>query len=199
MAELYENKEAARERVILVGVCTRENENVEESLDELAELADTAGAEAVGRVIQNRESMHPGTYIGSGKIDEVRELAAALQADGVICDDELTPAQLRGLEQELDLKVMDRTLVILDIFAQHATTSEGKLQVELAQLQLSSGETYRKGHRHVQTGRRYRYQRSRREEAGDGPETYQESYCPPEPGIKRDADSPGYGKKEAPE
>ena len=102
MAELYENKEAARERVILVGVCTRENENVEESLDELKELADTAGAEAVGRVIQNRESMHPGTYIGSGKIDEVRELAAELHADGVICDDELTPAQLRGLEQELE-------------------------------------------------------------------------------------------------
>ena len=103
MAELYENKEAARERVILIGVCTRENENVEESLDELKELADTAGAEAVGRVIQNRESMHPGTYIGSGKIDEVRELAAELHADGVICDDELTPAQLRGLEQELVL------------------------------------------------------------------------------------------------
>lgn len=145
MAELYENKEAARERVILVGVCTRENENVEESLDELAELADTAGAEAVDRVIQNRESMHPGTYIGSGKIDEVRELAAALQADGVICDDELTPAQLRGLEQELDLKVMDRTLVILDIFAQHATTSEGKLQVELAQLRYRLARLTGKG------------------------------------------------------
>lgn len=145
MAELYENKEAARERVILVGVCTRENENVEESLDELAELADTAGAEAVGRVIQNRESMHLGTYIGSGKIDEVRELAAALQADGVICDDELTPAQLRGLEQELDLKVMDRTLVILDIFAQHATTSEGKLQVELAQLRYRLARLTGKG------------------------------------------------------
>ena len=145
MAELYENKEAARERVILVGVCTRENENVEESLDELAELADTAGAEAVGRVIQNRESMHPGTYIGSGKIDEVRELAAALQADGVICDDELTPAQLCGLEQELDLKVMDRTLVILDIFAQHATTSEGKLQVELAQLRYRLARLTGKG------------------------------------------------------
>lgn len=145
MAELYENKEAARERVILVGVCTRENENVEESLDELKELADTAGAEAVGRVIQNRESMHPGTYIGSGKIDEVRELAAALQADGVICDDELTPAQLRGLEQELDLKVMDRTLVILDIFAQHATTSEGKLQVELAQLRYRLARLTGKG------------------------------------------------------
>lgn len=145
MAELYENKETARERVILVGVCTRENENVEESLDELAELADTAGAEAVGRVIQNRESMHPGTYIGSGKIDEVRELAVALQADGVICDDELTPAQLRGLEQELDLKVMDRTLVILDIFAQHATTSEGKLQVELAQLRYRLARLTGKG------------------------------------------------------
>ena len=145
MAELYENKEAARERVILVGVCTRENENVEESLDELAELADTAGAEAVGRVIQNRESMHPGTYIGSGKIDEVRELAAALQADGVICDDELAPAQLRGLEQELNLKVMDRTLVILDIFAQHATTSEGKLQVELAQLRYRLARLTGKG------------------------------------------------------
>ena len=145
MAELYENKEAARERVILIGVCTRENENVEESLDELKELADTAGAEAVGRVIQNRESMHPGTYIGSGKIDEVRELAAALQADGVICDDELTPAQLRGLEQELDLKVMDRTLVILDIFAQHATTSEGKLQVELAQLRYRLARLTGKG------------------------------------------------------
>ena len=145
MAELYENKEAARERVILIGVCTRENENVEESLDELKELADTAGAEAVGRVIQNRESMHPGTYIGSGKIDEVRELAVELHADGVICDDELTPAQLRGLEQELDLKVMDRTLVILDIFAQHATTSEGKLQVELAQLRYRLARLTGKG------------------------------------------------------
>ncbi len=145
MAELYENKEAARERVILVGVCTRENENVEESLDELKELADTAGAEAVGRVIQNRESMHPGTYIGSGKTDEVRELAAELHADGVICDDELTPAQLRGLEQELDLKVMDRTLVILDIFAQHATTREGKLQVELAQLRYRLARLTGKG------------------------------------------------------
>ncbi len=145
MAELFENTEQARERVILIGVCTRENENVEESLEELEELADTAGAEAVGRVIQNREAMHPGTYIGSGKIDEVRELAAELQADGVICDDELTPAQLRGLEQELDLKVMDRTLVILDIFAQHATTSEGKLQVELAQLRYRLARLTGKG------------------------------------------------------
>ena len=145
MAEVFENTQETRERVILIGVCTRENEMVEESLLELAELADTAGADAVGRVIQNRESMHPGTYIGSGKIDEVRELARELGAEGVICDDELTPAQLRGLEQELDLKVMDRTLVILDIFAQHATTSEGKLQVELAQLRYRLARLTGKG------------------------------------------------------
>lgn len=145
MAEVFENTQETRERVILIGVCTRENEMVEESLSELAELADTAGADAVGRVIQNRESMHPGTYIGSGKIDEVRKLARELGAEGVICDDELTPAQLRGLEQELDLKVMDRTLVILDIFAQHATTSEGKLQVELAQLRYRLARLTGKG------------------------------------------------------
>lgn len=133
MAEYFENEEVL-ERVILIGVETRENDDTEESLDELAELADTAGAVTVGRVIQKREAIHPGTYIGIGKIEEVRTLAAQTEATGVICDDELSPAQLRNLEQELDIKVMDRTLVILDIFAKHATTSEGKLQVELAQL-----------------------------------------------------------------
>ena len=132
MAELYENQDL-EEKVLLLGVSTQE-EDMEASLDELAELADTAGAVVLGRVIQNRESVHPGTYIGKGKIEEVRALAEELGADGVICDDELTPAQLRGLEKELELKVMDRTLVILDIFAKHATTREGKLQVEMAQL-----------------------------------------------------------------
>lgn len=132
MAELYENQDL-EEKVLLLGVSTQE-EDMEASLDELAELADTAGAVVLGRVIQNRESVHPGTYIGKGKIEEVRALAEELGADGVICDDELTPAQLRGLERELELKVMDRTLVILDIFAKHATTREGKLQVEMAQL-----------------------------------------------------------------
>ena len=133
MTETFENQDL-EERVILVGVSTREDDDVEASLTELAELADTAGARVLGRVIQNRESIHPGTYIGKGKIEEVRELAGALGADGIICDDELSPSQLRGLEQALELKVMDRTLVILDIFAKHATTSEGKLQVEVAQL-----------------------------------------------------------------
>ena len=122
------------ERVILVGVQTGENDNVEESLDELGELASTAGAVTVGRIVQNREAIHPGTYIGKGKIEEVRALVYAMDATGIICDDELSPAQLNNLERELDCKVMDRTLLILDIFASRAITSEGKIQVELAQL-----------------------------------------------------------------
>lgn len=126
--------EELEERVILIGVSTRDEDDTEQSLQELKELADTAGAITVGTVIQNREQVHPGTYIGKGKIEEVRQLAYELEATGVICDDELSPAQLRNLEQELDLKIMDRTLIILDIFAGRASTSEGKIQVELAQL-----------------------------------------------------------------
>lgn len=126
------------ERVILVGVQTNENDRVEESLDELEELACTAGAVTVGRLIQNREAIHPGTYIGKGKIEEVRALVYAMDATGIICDDELSPAQLNNLERELDCKVMDRTLLILDIFAGRAVTSEGKIQVELAQLRYRS-------------------------------------------------------------
>lgn len=126
------------ERVVLIGVQTGDNDNVEESLDELEELASTAGAVTVGKIIQNREAVHPGTYIGKGKIEEVRALVYAVNATGVICDDELSPAQLNNLERELDCKVMDRTLLILDIFAARAITSEGKIQVELAQLRYRS-------------------------------------------------------------
>ena len=126
------------ERVVLIGVQTGDNDNVEESLDELEELASTAGAVTVGKIIQNREAVHPGTYIGKGKIEEVRALVHAMNATGVICDDELSPAQLNNLERELDCKVMDRTLLILDIFAARAITSEGKIQVELAQLRYRS-------------------------------------------------------------
>ncbi len=122
------------ERVVLVGVQTDENDKAEDSLDELEELASTAGALTVGKIIQNREAVHPGTYIGKGKIEEVRALVYATDATGIICDDELSPAQLNNLERELDCKVMDRTLLILDIFAAGAVTSEGKIQVELAQL-----------------------------------------------------------------
>lgn len=134
------------ERVILIGVSVNDGDDTEESLKELEELADTAGAVTVGTVIQNREAIHPGTYIGKGKIDEVRAMAFGLDATGVICDDELTPAQLNNLEQELDLKVMDRTLVILDIFAAHARTSEGKIQVELAQLRYRQARLVGLGH-----------------------------------------------------
>lgn len=133
MADLFEIQEET-ERVILVGVQTAENDDTAESLAELGELAKTAHAAALGVIVQNRESMHPGTYIGKGKIEEVRETAERLSATGVICDDELSPAQMKNLEAALGLKVMDRTMLILDIFAQHAVTREGKIQVELAQL-----------------------------------------------------------------
>lgn len=126
--------EQEKERVLLVGVSVDDGDDTEESLDELAELALTAGAETVGRVIQNREQIHPGTYVGKGKLEEIKDLLWETEADGIICDDELTPAQLGNLRDELNTKVMDRTLVILDIFASRASTSEGKIQVELAQL-----------------------------------------------------------------
>lgn len=122
------------ERVILVGVQQADGDDTEESVKELGELAQTAGAQVVGSVIQNRERIHPGTYIGKGKLDEVRMMLWETDATGIICDDELSPAQLNNLQSELDCKVCDRTLLILDIFARHAVTSEGKLQVELAQL-----------------------------------------------------------------
>ena len=133
MAEMIElSKEI--EKVILVGVSVEENDDMEKSLDELEELARTAGAVTVGRVIQKREQIHPGTYVGKGKIDEIKELLWETEAIGIICDDELSPAQLGNLQDALDTKVMDRTLIILDIFAERASTSEGKIQVELAQL-----------------------------------------------------------------
>lgn len=133
MAELYEMKEQ-QERVILVAVSTDDHDDTEKSLDELEELAATAGAVTVGRVIQNLDQVHAGTYVGKGKLDEIRELIWETQATGIICDDELTPIQLGNMEDALDTKVMDRTLIILDIFAGRASTNEGKIQVELAQL-----------------------------------------------------------------
>ena len=131
--QLYDLNEA-EERVILVGVQEGDGDDTEESVEELAELTKTAGALVVGTVIQKRERIHPGTYVGKGKMEELKMLLTALDATGIICDDELSPVQMNNLQQELDCKVMDRTLLILDIFADHASTSEGKIQVELAQL-----------------------------------------------------------------
>ncbi len=134
MEQFQWNNEEQPERVILVAVCTGEEADTERSLDELGQLVETAGGEVLGQLYQNREYPEPGTYIGKGKIEEIRELAENMEADGIVCDDELSPAQMRNLSNILGLKVMDRTLVILDIFAQHARTNEGRIQVELAQL-----------------------------------------------------------------
>ena len=137
MSELIEIKEI-QEHFVLAAVAVSDKDDTMESLNELKELASTAGAETVGMVVQNRESIHPGTYIGKGKIDEVRELVVETNATGVVCDDELSPAQLRNLEDALQTKVLDRTILILDIFASRASTKEGKIQVELAQLRYRS-------------------------------------------------------------
>ena len=123
-----------KERVILVGVSEQDGDDAEDSLAELAELVKTAGALVAGTLIQKRELIHPGTYVGTGKVAEIAELLEHTGATGIVCDDELSPAQLKNLETMLNTKVMDRTLIILDIFAARATTSEGKIQVELAQL-----------------------------------------------------------------
>ncbi len=130
---LYEIEQET-ERVILVGVSQQDGDDAEDSVAELAELVETAGAVVVGTLIQKRENIHPGTYVGTGKVFELEELIEQTGATGIVCDDELSPAQLKNLEEALKTKVMDRTLIILDIFAARASTSEGKIQVELAQL-----------------------------------------------------------------
>lgn len=133
MAEIFELKDL-EERLILVGVGEQNGDDVNESLDELKELVETTGANVCGRIVQNLETINPGTYVGTGKIAEIAQLIEETNATGIVCDDELSPAQLRNLDDALNVKIVDRTLVILDIFASRATTSEGKIQVELAQL-----------------------------------------------------------------
>ena len=133
MTKMLDLKEQ-EERVILVGVSECDGDDTEDSLAELEELVKTAGAVTVAAVIQKREQIHPGTYVGRGKVEEIAALAEELNATGIVCDDELSPAQIKNLKEDLNIKIMDRTLVILDIFAARATTSEGKIQVEMAQL-----------------------------------------------------------------
>ena len=133
MTELYENK-TKQECVVLVAASVGDEVSVQDSLDELEELVSTAGAQAVGRFVQNRQAIDIATYIGRGKVAELREYIHLTGATGIVCDDELTPSQMNNLERELDTKIMDRTMVILDIFASRASTKEGKIQVDLAQL-----------------------------------------------------------------
>lgn len=132
---LYDTNEKIQ-RFILVGAeLDQAGISAEDSLNELAELLSTAGGEEAGRVIQKMEMLNARTYVGSGKVEEIKTLLAATGADGIICDDELAPAQLKNLSDLLDTKIIDRTLLILDIFSQRASTKEGKMQIELAQLE----------------------------------------------------------------
>jgi GTP-binding protein HflX len=131
-----EYRQLRLERVVLVGVWTEGTaEDAENSLIELAELARTAGSQVLDGLIQRRQTPDPATFIGRGKVDELRSVVVSTGADTVICDGELSPGQLRTLEDQVKVKVIDRTALILDIFAQHAKSKEGKAQVELAQLQ----------------------------------------------------------------
>lgn len=142
---LYETKKEI-EKVILVGIDTGDGEfDTESCLDELEELAATAGAEVVGRLIQKREAINRATYLGKGKIEELKNYIDMVEATGIICDDELNPNQIRNLENSLNTKVMNRTLLILDIFAQRASSAEGKVQVELAQLKYNLAHLTGKG------------------------------------------------------
>lgn len=137
MKALIETRTTRTERVFLVGVELKSDgmQVLRESLDELAELAQTAGAEVVGEGTQKVMGTHPATYIGKGKADEFAKYCKEHDVDTVIFDDELTPAQTRNLEKIFEVKILDRTALILDIFSQRARTREGKLQIELAQLQ----------------------------------------------------------------
>ena len=123
-----------KERYILIGVITSDEAPVNSSLDELALLLETAGGMECGRLTQRLEHPDTRSYLGSGKVEELRQEIYIREADAVVCDDELTPVQMRTLSDELGVKVIDRTVVILDIFAAHAKTKEGKIQVEMAQL-----------------------------------------------------------------
>ena len=137
MQELISTEEK-KEKFILVAVSISAEKETQSSLDELEELVYTAGAISVGRLVQNRERIHAVTYLGKGKLEELKEMLLYMEADGVLCDDELSPAQLRNLERILDTKIVDRTMLILDIFAKRASTGEGKIQVELAQLKYAA-------------------------------------------------------------
>ena len=130
-----EYRQLRLERVVLVGVWTEGSvEDAENSLAELALLAETAGSQVLDAIYQRRQKPDPATFIGRGKVDGLREIVQATGADTVICDGELAPSQLRNLEDRVKVKVVDRTALILDIFAQHAKSREGQAQVELAQL-----------------------------------------------------------------
>lgn len=134
ITKTYETKEE-EEKLVIIGIDNdKDIMDIDSSLDELEELINTAGGSVIGRMIQKREGIHKAHYFGKGKIEELKAYIDELGANGVVCDDELTASQIRNMEKMLNIKVMNRTLVILDIFAKRASSAEGKVQVELAQL-----------------------------------------------------------------
>lgn len=145
------SNETKTEKIIMVGV-SNGSSDIDKSLDELAELIKTAGGEVVGRITQNLEFFNNKTYVGSGKLDEIMQAIDFLEADAICCDDELTPVQMRNLNDYLHVTVMDWTMVILDIFAKRAATHEGKIQVELAQMQYRAAKLIGLGKQMSRTG-----------------------------------------------
>jgi len=140
-----------KEKIIMVGV-SRDDTDIDRSLDELAELIKTAGGEVVGRITQNLEYFNNKTYVGSGKLEEIAHFIDILEADAICCDDELSPVQMRNLSDYLNVTILDRTMVILDIFAGRAKTHEGKMQVELAQMQYRAAKLIGLGKQMSRTG-----------------------------------------------
>ena len=145
------DNETKTEKIIMVGV-SRDDSDIDRSLDELSELIKTAGGEVVGRITQNLDNFNNKTYVGSGKLDEIKQFIDILEADAICCDDELSPVQMRNLNDYLHVTVMDRTMVILDIFAKRAATHEGKIQVELAQMQYRAAKLIGLGKQMSRTG-----------------------------------------------
>lgn len=164
---MYE-MEQIDERVILVGIDTGNEDAANRSLDELSELAKTAKAAVVGRLIQPRESAHPGTYIGKGKLTELKDLIWETDATGIICDDELTSAQLGNLEEELSCKIIDRTLLILDIFAAAGSIGRRKDPGGACSASIQSVKTGGAWQIFIPSRRGDRNERSGRKKAGDG-------------------------------
>ena len=179
--ELHELNEL-EERVILVAVemderSSRSAMDTDACLDELEELVKTAGGTAVARSVQKRERIHPGHYLGTGKIEELKAMLSAYDATGIVCDDELSPAQLRNLEQMLGTKVMDRTIVILDIFAAESLIWRREDSGGAGTAEISPFPTDGDGRIHVSSGRRHWDKGPRGKEAGNRQTLHQGANC----------------------
>ena len=194
MAKVYDTAKE-KERVILVAVDLSENSDsttVDISLDELEELAETAGAVTVGRVVQKRDAFHPGTYIGKGKMEELRDLVWQQQADTIVCDDELSPAQITNLEPGAGCESDRQDCYDIGYFCRPCQASEGKLQVELAQLRYRSSRLMGLGTAMSRLGGGIGTRGPGEEKTGDGPAAYQRPHSLAEQAVERSGAKSGY-------